>query len=164
MKRNGMPALDFHGPALAGGEVTYLHGTHYVNRVVALCFVPYVSFLPAEEVDRQAARLEEVGATLLVVSSGVRSLDRLLLWHPDKPITPVLADLCGRLHRSFGVMAAKRSARCHTFLIDRKGILRLRVTHDFVDRDMKTLCKIVELTDIHKADTEPEHRSQYVPV
>ena len=49
--------------------------------------------------------------------------------------------------------------RCHTFLIDRKGILRLRVTHDFVDRDMETLCKIVGMTDIRKADTEPEHRS-----
>jgi alkyl hydroperoxide reductase subunit AhpC len=80
------------------------------------------------------------------------------------PNTSVLADLCGRRHRSFGVMAAERSARCHTFLIDRKGILRLRVTHNFVDRDMKTLCKIVGLTDIRKADTEPEHRPEYVPV
>ncbi|MGH7216752.1 MAG: hypothetical protein ACREIG_05905 [Nitrospiraceae bacterium] len=163
MKRNGMHALDFHGPALVGGEVTYLHGTRYVNRVVALCFVPYVSLLPAEEIERHAARLDEVGATLLIVSSAVRSLDRLWLWHPDKPNTPVLTDLCGRLHRSFGV-AVERSARCHTFLIDRKGILRLRVTHDFVDRDMETLCKIVGMTDIHKADTEPEHRSEYVPV
>ena len=45
MKRNGMHALDFYGPALAGGEVTYLHGSRYVNRVVALCFAPYVSLL-----------------------------------------------------------------------------------------------------------------------
>jgi alkyl hydroperoxide reductase subunit AhpC len=125
--------------------------------------VPYVSLLPAEEIERHAARLDEVGATLLIVSSAVRSLDRLWLWHPDKPNTPVLADLCGRLHRSFGV-AVERSVRCHTFLIDRKGILRLRVTHDFVDRDMETLCKIVGMTDIHKANTEPEHRSEYVPV
>lgn len=164
MKRNGMRALDFHGPALVGGGVTYLRGTRYVNRVVALCFLPYVSLMPAEEIDRHTARLDEVGATLLIVSSGVRSLDRLWLWHPDKPNTPVLADLCGRLHRSFGVAATERSARCHTFLIDRKGILRLRVTHHFVDRDMETLCKIVGLTDIRKADTEPEHRSGHVPV
>ena len=164
MKRNGMHALDFQGPALVGGGVTYLRGTRYVDRVVALCFLPYVSLLPAGEIDRYAARLDEVGATLLIVSSGVRSLDRLWLRYPDKPNTPVLADLCGRLHRSFGLVPAERTSRCHTFLIDRNGLLRLRFTHDFVDRDMKTLCKIVGLTDIRIADTEPEHRSEYVPV
>ncbi len=164
MKRNGMHALDFHGPALVGGEVTYLHGTRYVNRVVALCFVPYVSLLPADEIECHAARLDKVGATLLIGSSGVRSSDRLWILHPDKPNTPFLADLCGRLHRLFGVAARERSARCHTFMIDRKGILRLRVTHDFVDRDMETLCKIVGMTHIHTTDTEREHRSGYVPV
>jgi|CXWL01.1.fsa_nt_gi hypothetical protein len=39
MKRNGMQALDFHGPALVRGDLTYLHGAHYVHKVVALCFL-----------------------------------------------------------------------------------------------------------------------------
>ena len=163
MKRNGMRALDFHGPALVGGELIYLRGTRYVNRVVALCFLPYFGFLLTEGIDRYAARFDDVGATLLIVSSGVHPLHRLWIGQPGKLNTPVLSDLCGRLHRSFGVAAAERSARCHTFMIDRKGILRLRIAHEFVDRDMETLCKIVGLTDIRKADTEPEHRSEYVP-
>jgi alkyl hydroperoxide reductase subunit AhpC len=139
-----------------------------MNRVVALCFLPYVGLLSADEINRHAARFEEVGATLLIVSSGVRPLDRLWIEQPVKPNTPVLADLCGRLHRSFGVAAAERSARCHTFMIDRKGMLRLRITHDFVDRDLKTLHKIVGLTDIHRA-AESDHeaatnKAEYVPV
>jgi hypothetical protein len=161
MNRNGMHALNFHGPALVEGHLTYLRGTRYVNRVVALCFLPYVGLLSADEIDRHAARFEEVGATLLIVSSGVRPLDRLWFGQPVKPNTPVLADLCGRLHRSFGVVAA--------FMIDRKGILRLRVTHDFVDRDLETLRKIVGLTDIQRANAEPDHeaamnKAEYVPV
>jgi alkyl hydroperoxide reductase subunit AhpC len=169
MKRNGMHALDFHGPALVEGHLTYLRGTHYVNRVVALCFLPYVGLLSADEIDPHAARFEAVGATLLIVSSVARPLDRLWIGQPVKPNTPVLADLFGRLHRLFGVAAAERSARCHTFMIDQKGILRLRVTHDFVDRDLETLRKIVGLTDIHRPNAELDHegatnKAEYVPV
>ena len=168
MKRNGMYALDFQGPAMIEGHLTYLRGTQYMNRVVALCFLPYAGLLSVDEIDRQAAQFEEVGATLLIVSSGVRPLDRLWIGQPVKPNTPVLADLCGRLHRSFGVAAAERSVRCHTFMIDRKGILRLRITHNFVDRDLKTLRKIIGLTDIHRA-AESDHeaapnKAEYVPV
>lgn len=169
MKRNGMYALDFHSPALVEGHLTYLRGTQYMNRVVALCFLPYVGLLSADEIDPHAAMFEAVGATLLIVSSGVRPLDRLWIGQPVKPNTPVLADLCGRLHRLFGVAAAERSARCHTFMIDQKGILRLRVTHDFVDRDLETLRKIVGLTDIHRANVGPgcevtTNKAEYVPV
>lgn len=154
MKRTGMHALDFYGTALVGGDLTYLNGTRYMNRVVALCFLPYVGLLSAGEIDRHAARFDKVGATLLIVSSGARPLHRLWIGHPDKPNTPVLEDLCGRLHRLFGVATRERSARCHTFMIDRSGILRLRVTHDFVDYDMEMLRKIVGLTDVRKANTE----------
>ena len=168
MKRNGMRALDFHGTALVGGVLTYLNGTRYMNRVVALCFLPYVGLLSAGEIDRHAARFDKVGATLLIVSSG-GPLHRLWIGHQDKPNTPVLEDLCGRLHRLFGVAAREQSARCHTFMIDRNGILRLRVTHDFVDNDLETLRKVVGLTDIRSANAEPDDevipkKADYVPV
>jgi len=159
MKRNGMHALDFHGPALVEGHLTYLRGTRYMNRVVVLCFLPYVGLLSADEIDRHAARFEEAGATLLIVSSGGRPLHRLWIEQQNKPNTPVLGDLCGRLHRLFGVAAAERSARCHTFMIDQEGILRLRVTHDFVDRDLETLRKIVGSTGIRRAAAEPDHEA-----
>lgn len=169
MKRNGMHALDFHGPALVGGDLTYLNGTRYLNRVVALCFSPYVGFLSVEEIDWHATRFDKVGATLLIVSSGARPLHRLWIGHPDKPNTPILEDLCGRLHRLFGVAARERSVRCHTFMVDRNGILRLRVAHDFVDHDLETLRKIVGLTDIHRPNAELDHegatnKAEYVPV
>lgn len=169
MKRNGMHALDFHGPALVERHLTYLRGTRYMNRVVVLCFLPYVGLLSADEIDRHAARFEEAGATLLIVSSGGRPLHRLWIEQQNKPNTPVLGDLCGRLHRLFGVAAAERSARCHTFMIDQEGILRLRVTHDFVDRDLETLRMTVGLTDIQRANAEPDHetatnKAEYVPV
>lgn len=169
MKRNGMRALDFQGPALIEGHLTYLRGTRYVNKVVVLCFLPYVGLLSAGEIDRHAARFGEVGATLLIVSSGVHPLHRLWIGQPFKTYTPIFTDINGRLHRSFGVAAAKQLSRCHTFMIDRKGILRLRITHDFVEGDLEALRKIVGLTDIYRANAEPDHvmaanKAQYVPV
>ena len=155
MKRNGMRALDFHGPALVERDLTYLRGTQYANRVVALYFLPYVGLLSAHEIDRHAVRFDEVGATLLIVSAGARPLHRLWNRQPDKPNTPILTDLCGRLRRSFGVVVTEPSARCPTFMIDQKGILRLRVAHDFVERDLEALRKIVGLTDIRRANAEP---------
>jgi peroxiredoxin len=157
MKRNGMYALDFHGPALVGGDLTYLGGARYLNRVVALCFLPHAGLLSAGEIDRHAAQFNEVGATLLIVNSGVHPLHRLWIGQPDKPNTPVLEDACGRLHRLFGVAMRERSARCHTFMIERSGILRLRVTHDFVDNDLETLRKIAGSTNIRSAAAEPDH-------
>jgi hypothetical protein len=169
MKCNGMFALDIHGPALVGGALTYLRGTRYRNRVVALCFLPYAGLLSAGEIDRHAVRFDEVGATLLIVSAGARPLHRLWLGQSEKPKTPVWTDLCGRLCRSFGVAVTEPSARCHTFMIDRKGILRLRVAHEFVDRDLEMLRKIVGLTDIRKANAElnrdaATNKAEYVPV
>lgn len=160
MKRNGMPTLDFHGPALVEGNLTYLRGTRYLQRVVALCFLPYVGILSAGDIDRQAARFEEVGATLLIVNSGAHPLHRLWIGQLDKPDAPIFADIGGKLRQSFGVVAAmERSARCYTFMIDRQGILRLRVTHDFVENDLETLRKIVVLTDIHGGNAEPDREA-----
>lgn len=142
MKRNGMHALDFHGPALVEGALTYLRGTRYVDQVVALCFLPYPGILPAAMIDYQAQGFHDVDATLLIVASGARPLHRL--WTAeDRPCTPVLADLGGRLHRAFGVALMELAQRCHTCIIDRSGRLRLRVTHDFIEHDLSVLREVI---------------------
>ncbi len=143
MKRHGMRALDFQGPALVGGALTYLHGTRYVGRVVALCFLPSAGQVRAALINRHAERFHEVDVALVMVASGARPLHRLWIGQRDKPLTPVLADPCGRLHWSFGVAVAGPAQRCHTFVIDRTGILRLRVSHDFVELDLAVLRGIV---------------------
>lgn len=143
MKRNGMHALDFHGPALVGGDLTYLHGTRYVNRVVALCFLPYPGHVPAEIIDGQAQQFSDLDVVFLIVASGARPLHRLWISQGDKPLTPVLADPCGRLHRLFGVAVAEPAQRCQTFVIDRTGVLRLRVSHDFIEHDLTVLQELI---------------------
>lgn len=152
MKQNGIYGLNFKSSALVGGRLTYLHGRQYVGQVVALCFLPYAGLLSADiMIDRHAARFQQIGAALLIVSSGVRPLHRVWMDQAEKPWTPVLADPCGRLQRSFSVAVTQFAPRCHTFVIDRGGILRLRVSHDFVDGDLDTLRKIVEVARIHAA-------------
>lgn len=146
MKRNGMHALDFQGPALVGGHLTYLHGARYVNRVVALCFLPYAGHMPVEMIDGQARRFSDLGAALLIVVSGARPLHRLWIEQEDRPLTPVLADPCGRLHRLFGVAVTEPAQRCHTFVIDRTGRLRLRVSHDFIEHDLTVLQELIEVS------------------
>jgi alkyl hydroperoxide reductase subunit AhpC len=146
MKRNGMYMLDFHGPALVERQLTYLHGQQLVRRLVALCFLPYAGLVSVDEIDRHAARFQQAGATLLIVDSSARPFHRLWIDQPEKPWTTVLADPCGRLHRVFGVAIEESSPRCRTFVIDRGGILRLCVSHDFIDGDLEVLRKIVGLT------------------
>jgi alkyl hydroperoxide reductase subunit AhpC len=152
MKRNGTYALDFHVPALVGKQLSYLHGRQLMGRLVALCFLPYAGLLSVDEIDRHAARFQQVGATLLIVSSGARPLHQLWIDQPEKPWTPVLADPGGQLHRSFDVAYTQSSSRCRTFVIDRQGILRLRVSHDFVGGDLEALRKIVGLNQRHPTD------------
>jgi hypothetical protein len=143
MNRNGMPILKFHGPALIGGVLAYFRGTRYVDDVVALCFVPYVGHLSGHMIDSQAQRFEDVGAALLIVVSGPLSLRQLWIGQRDKPVTPILADPCGRLHRSFAVAVQEPAQQCHTFVIDGTGIVRLRLSHDFVEHDLTILQEVI---------------------
>ncbi|MCS6285342.1 MAG: redoxin domain-containing protein [Nitrospira sp.] len=143
MRRNGMQALGFQGPALVGGDLSYLHGGRYVNKVVALCFLPYPGHVAAKIINGQARRFSDLGAELLIVASGARPLHRLWIEQGERPLTPVLADPCGRLHRYFGVAVTEPAQRCHTFVIDRTGILRLRVSHDFIEHDLKVLQELI---------------------
>lgn len=152
MKRNGMRALGFQGPALVGGHLTYLHGACYVNKVVALCFLPYPGHVAATMIDSQARRFSDLGAAFLIVASGARPLHRLWVEQRDRPLTPVLADPCGRLHRFFGVAVTAPAQRCHTFVIDRTGILRLRVSHDFIEHDLTVLQELIGASQRAAAD------------
>ena len=143
MKRNGMYALDFQGPALIEGKLTYLHGSRYVDRVMALCFLPYIGLVSTEMIDRQAERFQEIEAALVIVASGARPFHRVWIGPGGKPRTPVLADPYGRLHRLFGVAVADPVRRCHTFVIDRTGVLRIRVSHDFMEYDLTVLQELI---------------------
>ena len=143
MNRNGMPISKFHGPALVGGVLAYFRGMRYVNKVVALCFLPYAGRLSGHMIDRQAQRFEDVDAALLIVASGPVPLHQLWVGQRDKPATPILADPCGRLHRSFAVAVQEPAQQCQTFVIDRTGVVRLRVSHDFVEHDLATLLEVI---------------------
>ena len=77
MKRNGMFALDFHSPALVGGQITFLHGQQCVGQMVVLSFLPRARHLSADAIDHYAGQLQRIGATLLIVSSSADPLHRL---------------------------------------------------------------------------------------
>ncbi|MCS6286513.1 MAG: hypothetical protein H8K08_13890 [Nitrospira sp.] len=143
MKRNGIQTLTFSGPALVKGELTYLDSARYADRVVALCFLPSIGLVSTGLIDRQAERFLEIEAALVIVASGARPLHRVWIGHGAKPLTPVLADPCGRLHRTFGVAVVDPARRCHTFVMDRTGVLRLQVSHDFMAQDLTVLQKLI---------------------
>lgn len=143
MKRNGAHALIFSGPALVGGELTYLDSAGYADRIVALCFLPYIGLVSTDLIDREADRFRKIEVALVMVASGARPLHRVWIGHGAKPLTPVLADPGGRLHRIFGVTVADPVRRCHTFVVDRTGTLRLRVSHDFMEHDLTVLQKLI---------------------
>ena len=146
MKRIGAPAPSFRAPALVAGQLTYLGSTQFAGRWTALCFLPYVGIVEPDFLDHQADNLDRIGTTLLIVSSGTRPLHRMWLDRPTTPRTPLLYDPLCRLHRSFGVPPAQIPVRCQTFLIDRAGILRFHLIHDFTERGLSALQEIVTLS------------------
>lgn len=160
MKHNGMHVLNFRVPALVERELCYLRGTQFLGRLVALCFLPYAGLIAADEIDHQAYQFNEIDATFVVVGSGTCPLHRLWLDDSERSGTAVLADPCSQLHRAFGVAVSARSPRCHTFVIDRDGILWLRVSHDFVDGDLDILRKIVGSDQLYSSGrAEGEQRA-----
>lgn len=163
MKRDGMNMLDFCVPALVEGQLSYLCGTRYLGQLVAICFVPPVGLIPAECLDRQAGRFQEIDTVLLIVSPRGWPLHRLWSPHSVKPRTPVLADPCGRLHRSFGVAATEPSPCCHTFLVQREGTFRLALTHDFSESGLENLRQIVVRSRLQAAGTViNQERSRHI--
>lgn len=146
MYQIGQRTFPFRTPALIDRQLTYLSSTQFAGRWTALCFLPYVGIVEPDFLDHQADHLGQIDTTLLIVSSGTRPLHRVWLDQPTTARTPLLYDPLGRLHRSFGVAPAQIPVRCQTFLIDRAGLLRFHLVHDFTDRGLDALHEIVTLS------------------
>ena len=146
MQHIGKPAPSFRALALVAGTLTYLGSTQFAGRWTTLCFLPYVGIVEPDFLDHQADNLDRIGTTLLIVSSGTRPLHRMWIGDTAKPRLPLLTDPLGQLHRSFGVTAAQLPTRCQTFLVDRAGLLRFYLIHDFTDRGLGALHEIVTLS------------------
>ena len=160
MKRIGDPSLNFRAPALVAGELTYLDARQFIGRWTALCFLPYVGIVDPAFLDRQADHLDRLDTTLLIVSSGTRPLHRIWLDRPAAPRTPLLYDPLNRLHRSFGVVPAQIPVRCQTFLIDRGGLLRFHLIHDFTDRGLAALQEILTMSQSRDSEKMTATRSE----
>ena len=146
MQHIGKPAPSFLAPTLVAGTLTYLDSTQFAGRWMALCFLPYMGIVKPNFLDHQTDNLDRIDTTLLIVSSGTRPLHRVWLDHPTTPRTPLLYDPLSRLHWSFDAPPAQIPVRCQTFLIDRAGLLRFHLIHDFTDRGLSALQEIVTLS------------------
>ena len=161
MKRIGDPSLNFRAPALIDGQLAYLDAAQLTGRWTALCFLPYVGIVEPDFLDHQADNLDRIDTTLLIVSSGTRPLHRIWLDRPTAPHTPLLYDPLSRLHRSFGVVPAQIPVRCQTFLIDRAGLLRFHLIHDFTDRGLAALQEILTMSQLQDSGKESAARSKH---
>jgi alkyl hydroperoxide reductase subunit AhpC len=160
MEKIGKPAPSFRAPALVAGTLTYLGSTQFIGRWTALCFLPYVGIVEPDFLDHQADNLDRIDTTLLIVSSGTRPLHRIWLDRPTAPHTPLLYDPLSRLHRSFGVVPAQIPVRCQTFLIDRAGLLRFHLVHDFTDRGLAALQEILTMSQSQDSEKVTATRSE----
>lgn len=170
MKHNGMPILTFRATALVHGSVSYVDARQYIGRSAVICFLPYASMVPIEQLDREACLFQDIDVELLIVISGTRPLHRLWLGQSHKPKATVFADLCGRLHRMFGVNPHESVPKCHTFVADKRGILCVRLTHEFIAQDLRILRRVVGWERIPAAESDEHQREghlrplEFVPV
>jgi len=161
MEKIGKPAPSFRAPALVAGTLTYLDSTQFAGRWTAVCFLPYFGIVEPDFLDHQTNNFDRIDTTLLIVSSGTRTLHRMWLDRPTTPRTPLLYDPLGRLHRSFGVAVAQIPVRCQTFLIDRAGLLRFHLIHDFTDRGLAAFQEILTMSQTQDSEGVTAKRSEY---
>ena len=157
---NRRPLAQFRTPALVDVRLTYLSSIQFIGHWIAVCFLPYVGIVKPNFLDRQADHLDRIDTTLLIVSSGTRPLHRLWFDRPTTPRTPLLYDPLNRLHRAFGVTPSQIQVRCQTFLIDRAGLLRFHLVHDFTDRGLAALQEILTMSQSQDSERVTATRSE----
>ena len=148
MKRKRTTMLNFRAPALVDRKLTYLSGMQCLGQVTVVCFLPYLRIIAAQRIDHVAEGFLTAGARFLIVACDERPLHRG--WNDQTmPCTPIIDDLCGRLHRAFGITGSEPLSRCRSFVIDGTGQLRLQFTHDFTGHDCAAIRELVTMDRLH---------------
>jgi len=144
MKRIGEAALTFRVPAIVDGDVTYIDPGQLQGQWVALCFVPHLGRVEIDLLDRQGQNMEELGASLLVMSLETRALQREECLRIGKVHFSLVGDPLGRLQRLYGGVTTQSWGRGRTFLIDPEGLLRFQLVHSLSERGMGVLMELVQ--------------------
>ncbi len=141
---NGCPAPRFRVPVLVGGTLTYLDSACLRGRSVTLCFLPPLGLLERAVLERHVQDFEDEKAFFLgVVDEGAFFFGP---WQRDPWLRglTLTGDPLGRLSRSFGISHRQSPARCQSFVIDPKGILRYHLVQDLNGRGMSALLEILK--------------------
>jgi len=145
MKRIGEPALTFRLPAIVDGGMTSIDPAQLHGQWVALCFVPHLGRVEIDLLDRQGQVMEELGASLLVVSLETQALQREECLRIGKVHFSLLGDPLGRLRRLYGGVTTQSWGRAQTFLIDAEGLLRFPLVHSLSERGMGVLTELLQV-------------------
>jgi len=144
MKRIGEPALTFRLPAIVDGAMTSIDPGQFYGRWTALCFVPHLGRVEINLLNRQARDMEELGASLLVVSLETQALQRVERDRLGTLHFTLLGDPLGRLRRLYSGVTTQSWGRAQTFLIDPEGFLRFQSVHSLSERGMGILMELVQ--------------------
>lgn len=136
MKNIGEKALTFRSPAIVNGELSYVKLEQYRGQWGAVSFVPCLGRIEAELLDRYSTDVEQLGATLLLVSANPIVLRQESVGGVANLRIPLVGDPLGRLQRLFGGSTARTWGRARTFLIDPDGHFRFHLMHSLSERGM----------------------------
>ena len=101
MKRIGEPALTFRLPAIIDGGLTSIDPAQLHGQWVALCFLPHLGRAEIDLLDRQGRAMEDLGASLLVVSLETQALQREESRRIGGVHFALVGDPLGRLRRLY---------------------------------------------------------------
>jgi len=156
--RIGKPAPNFKEAAVVGTEFKEVSLSDYKGRYVVLLFYPLdFTFVCPTEIIAFADRADEfkkLGAEVLALS--VDSKYTHLAWvnTPRKEggiagvKIPLVADITKKIHQDYDVLLEDGFGLRGLFLIDKNGILRVKVVHDrpigrSVDEALRTLNALI---------------------
>jgi alkyl hydroperoxide reductase subunit AhpC len=144
MTKIGHPAPHFRAPALVGGNLLLLNSTGLRGRSFTLCFLPPLGLLERAVLEHRVQDFEAEKALFLgVVDEGALFFGpwQKDLWPRGLTLT---GDPLGQLSRRFGVSRYQSSARCQSFIVDARGVLRYHLVHELNDQGLNALLEILK--------------------
>lgn len=134
----------FRSPALIGGKLGVVSLSEYAPQWITLHAVSCLGLAEALLLDRQRVRLASRGIVSFVLPLAPWSLHRIPPGRFNRIRIPILSDPLMRLHRACRMGMRPPLGRCHSCIIDPRGLIRTQVVHDLNPWGCRAFTEMIE--------------------
>ncbi|MEX2493521.1 MAG: redoxin domain-containing protein [Nitrospirales bacterium] len=142
----GCPIPRIRVPALTNGNLVTLDISQFKGQWVTLCCPSHFGLVECLFLDRYRKEWEQQGALLLGLVSGTYPFHEPWIQQVPRLGLPLLSDPLGRVCRALKLSKLQELGRCHSLIINPRGIVEYHLIHDLSVRGMNAISEIFLLS------------------